>query len=109
MSPADRAKSLHALAEAARDEGDLRTAAALKGAAAAWERIAAPGVPWSHKRLRADIRQLRIDLATAMGPFQPPAPPKAPSPSRAVPGDAPPPVSNRLIQLQASREATIEF
>lgn len=101
MSPADRAKSLHALSEAARDEGDLRTAAALKSAAAAWERVAGPGVEWSLKRLQADLRQLRIDVAIATGPFQPPQPPKAPPPAQRHPETI---VAHTLMQ-----EATIEF
>lgn len=110
MSPADRAKSLHALAEAARDEGDLRTAAALKSAAAAWERIGSPSVGWSTKRLHADLRQLRIDVTIARGPFQPPAPPKAPSPA-AAPLSPPRPVHarERAPAYVGTPEGTIAF
>lgn len=104
MSPADRAKSLHAQAEAAREAGDLKTASCLKSAAGAWERIAGPGVAWSHKRLRADLRLLRIDVAISTGPFQPPQPPKAPRPSAAPLSPAPIHARERIVQ-----EASIEF
>jgi hypothetical protein len=85
VSPADRAKAAHKAAEAAREAGDLTTARALSAAAGAWERVAGPGVEWSTKRLQADLLQLRIDVAIATGPFQPPVPPKAPSPAAVQP------------------------
>jgi len=84
MSPADRARAAHAAAEAAREAGaDPRDVAALKAAAALWERVAGPGLALSTKALRRDLRALRIDVAIATGPFQPPQPPKAPAPAKA--------------------------
>jgi len=84
VSPADRAKAAHAAAEAAREAGDITTARALSAAASAWERVAGPGVAWSTKKLEADLLRLRIDVVAYRGPFQPPQPPKAPSPAHAV-------------------------
>ena len=85
MSPADRARAAHKAAEVAREAGDLRTASALKSAAAAWERVAGPGLAWGTRRLKADLLKLRIDCAIYRGPFAPPQPPKAPSPVAAIP------------------------
>jgi len=82
---AERAKSLHALSEAAREEGDIRTAEALTSAAKAWERVAGPGVPWSFAPLRRDLACLKRDLAEANGPFKAPEPPKSPPPAAAQP------------------------
>jgi hypothetical protein len=105
MSPADRAKSLHALSEAAREEGDLKTADALKAAAGAWERIAGPGVAWSHKQLQGDLLRLRLDVVAYRGPFQPPQPPKAPSPSQ----EPLSPTARAAARVQLPEGATIEF
>ena len=77
MSPAERARAAYAAAEATDHPRDK---AALRAAAALWERIAGPGVSWSTKDLSRDLRALRIDVAVACGPFQPPKAPKAPSP-----------------------------
>lgn len=108
MSPADRAKAAHAAAEAADHPRDK---AALKAAAAAWERIAGPGVAWGTKQLEGDLLRLRIDVVAYQGPFQPPQPPKAPSPAAA------PLIDPQLIGSTSARgnfqnlprEATIEF
>jgi hypothetical protein len=75
-----RAAAAHAAAELAEHPRDR---AALKAAAAAWERIAGPGVAWGTKQLGKDLLQLRIDVVAYQGPFQPPQPPKAPSPAAA--------------------------
>jgi hypothetical protein len=82
VSPLDRAKAAHAAAELADHPRDK---AALRAAAYAWERIAGPGVAWSTKDLRRDLRALRIDTAMATGPFTKPQPPKAPRPSAVTP------------------------
>jgi hypothetical protein len=79
VSPRERAAAAHAAAEAAIHPRDK---AAFRAAAAAWERIAGPGVPWSLEPLARDLRQLRIDVAIATGPFTPPQPPKAAPPVR---------------------------
>lgn len=108
MSPLDRAKAAHAAAEAADHPRDK---AAWKVAAALWERIAGPGQAPFYKALQADLRQLRIDVVVARGPFQPPQPPKAPSPAaqplieelRAAGGPAARELAARL------EVATIEF
>lgn len=107
MSAQARAQAAHKAAELAAEAGDLRTAQAFRAAARAWERVAAPGVAWSTKLLRADLTQLRIDCAIARGPFQPPQPPKAPSP-KADP--APLPEGNVILRpVVRPQEATIEF
>jgi hypothetical protein len=103
VSPTERAKAAHAAAEAAEHPRDK---AALKAAAGAWEQIARGGTPWSHRLLWADLRQLQRDFAVATGPFQHPAPPKAPAPSQ-VPLVAPP--TQRIIRSAAPQEATIAF
>jgi hypothetical protein len=79
MSPAERAAAAHAAAEAADHPRDK---AALLGAARAWERIAGPGAQWSLRGEQRALRRLRIDVAVAAGPFQKPAPPKAPPPAK---------------------------
>ena len=109
MSPADRARAARAAAEAARDAGeDPRTVAALVAAAALWERVAGPGSPWSLKGTRRELRSLRIELAVATGPFQPPRPPKAPSPAAVKPDAAE--LTRRIVQsVEHLREETIEF
>lgn len=107
---ADRAKSLHAQAEAAREAGDLKTASCLKSAAGAWERIAGPGVAWSTKDLHRDLRLLRIDVAISTGPFQPPVPPKAPAPAQERshhPALNPPPHVREALQVLEAQ--TIQF
>ena len=97
-----RAAAAHAAAEAADHPRDR---AALKAAAAAWERIAGPGVAWGTKQLEGDLLRLRIDVVAYQGPFQPPQPPKAPAPAAApliVAG-------YDLTARPAPQEATIEF
>jgi hypothetical protein len=82
VSPRERAAAAHAAAELAPHPRDK---AAWKAAAAAWERIAGPGTPWSTKLLTSDLADLKRDIAHARGPFQPPQPPKAPSPQAVKP------------------------
>ena|SRR2546429_6888812 len=82
MSPAERAKAAYAAAELADHPRDK---AALKAAAAAWERISRSSVPWSHEPLRRDLRQLKRDVVAATGPFTAPKAPKAaPTPEPVV-------------------------
>lgn len=78
-----RAKAAQAAAEAASDAGDIRTAQAYRAAAATWERLSRPGTRWSLEPARQQLKQLKRDFAAATGPFQPPAPPKTPSPAAA--------------------------
>lgn len=82
MSALDRARAARAAAEATDSPADRK---AWLAAAALWERIGGPGQPLSLEPLGRDLRQLRIDVAIATGPFQPPRPPKAPSPARELP------------------------
>jgi hypothetical protein len=100
VSPAQalaRARAASAAAELAADRGDLRTAQALRGAAATWERLARPGVLWSMEPTRRALRLVKRELAVATGPFQPPAPPKAPLPAK-------------QLAVEATRDhVTIEF
>jgi hypothetical protein len=106
VSPADRAKACYAAAELASHPRDR---AALKAAAAAWERIAGPGVAWGTKQLEGDLLKLRIDCVAYQGPFQAPRPPKAPSPSAVDPTLD---IKRKALQRTAARvaqEATIEF
>lgn len=77
-----RAKAATVAAEAAQEAGDHRTAQAYRAAAAAWERLSRPGASWSQEPVRQQLKRLKRDFAAATGPFQPPAPPKAPSPAR---------------------------
>jgi hypothetical protein len=93
VNPADRARAAHAQAEAASDPRDR---AAWLAAAAAWEKIAAPGQTWSMDAPRAAMARLRRDLRNASGPFQAPRPPKAPPPQAVAP-------------QRKREEATIEF
>jgi hypothetical protein len=108
VSPLDRAKAAHAAAEAADHPRDK---AALRAAAAAWERIAGPGVSWSHLDLRRDLTSLKRHVAQANGPFKaPPQPPKAPSPSQATPDRAE--LTARIVKSIAhlrEEPAAIEF
>jgi hypothetical protein len=92
-----RARAAAAAAQLAAEAGDLRTAQALRGAAASWERLARPGVLWSMEPIRRALRLVKRELAVSTGPFQPPAPPKAP-----------PPAANRLREAVNDR-VTIEF
>jgi hypothetical protein len=79
VSPRERAAAAHAAAEAATHPRDK---AALRAAAAAWERIAGPGVAWSLEPLARDLACLKRQVAMANGPFKAPEPPKAaPAPS----------------------------
>ncbi len=101
MSPAERAKAAYAAAEAADHPRDK---AALRAAAAAWDRIAGPRVSWSIKDLRRDLRLLRIETAMATGPFTKPAPPKAPSPAA-----EPAPFKPGLVLTREPEVANIQF
>jgi hypothetical protein len=101
VSPTERAAAAHAAAELATHPRDR---AALKAAASAWERIAGPGVPWSHEPLRRDLRAFRIELAVATGPFQAPRPPQAPAPQSVKPQGG----AIERLQARAVRE-TIQF
>jgi hypothetical protein len=105
VSPAARAKACYAAAELATHPRDR---AALKAAAAAWERIAGPGVEWSTKVLKADLLRLRIDCAIATGPFTKREPPKAPSPVAVKPDIHSAAAVRARFQARA-QEATIEF
>lgn len=110
MSPADaraRAAAAHAAAELSEHPRDR---AALKAAAAAWERIAGPGVAWGTRRLEGDLLQLRIDVVAYQGPFQPPQPPKAPAPVAVTP-ERPQADGNVILRpvRPVPQEATIEF
>lgn len=91
-----RARAVAAMAEAAADAGDQRTAAAYRSAAAAWERLAGPPVPWSLEPAHRELRLLKRELAVSTGPFQPPAPPRRPPPSVARPEREPPSIEARL-------------
>lgn len=105
MTPAAlaRARATAAQAELAAEAGDHRTAQALRGAAASWERLARPGVAWSLEPARRQLVGLKRELAVANGPFKAPEPPKAPSPAAIRPD----PVK---IQRQLQEIATtIEF
>ena len=78
MSPRERAAACYAQAEATDHPRDK---AALRAAAAAWDRIAGPRVAWSTKDLSRDLTCLKRDVAMANGPFKTPKPPRAPSPA----------------------------
>ena len=85
VSPADalaRARAASAAAELAAEAGDLRTAQALRGAAATWERLGKPGVLWSMEPTRRALKLVKRELAFATGPFQPPASPKVAPPAK---------------------------
>jgi hypothetical protein len=83
VSPRERAAAAYAAAELAEHPADK---AALKAAAATWERIAGPGTAWSTKILRKDLADLKRHVAQANGPFKAPQPPKAPPPAAVTPG-----------------------
>lgn len=85
----ERARAATERAELAAEAGDHRTAAALRAAAQAWERLARPGVAWSLEPVRQQLQQLKRELAVSTGPFQPPAPPKPPAPRAARPDPTP--------------------
>ena len=101
MSPAERAQAAYAQAEATDHPRDK---AALRAAAAAWDRIAGPPVAWSTKDLSRDLKALKRAVAQATGPFQAPKPPRAPSPSA-----EPPPFKPGLALTPAREAATIQF
>jgi hypothetical protein len=94
VSPAARAAAAYAAAELAEHPADK---AALKGAARLWERIAGPGVEWSLEPLRRDLRTLKLDVAIACSPIQPPQPPKA-APLAAEP---------RIVRSRVQEEAIV--
>jgi hypothetical protein len=106
-----RARAAVAAAELAADGGDHRTAQALRGAAASWERLARPGVAWSQEPARRALTGLKRELAVANGPFKAPQPPKAPPPPAAAHRPDPERIQHQLreIAVQARQEATIEF
>jgi hypothetical protein len=109
VSPRERAAACYAAAELASHPRDR---AALKAAAAAWERIAGPGVAWGTKRLESDLLKLRIDCVAYQGPFQAPQPPKAPPPNAVAPNNAHPYLSDSQLYRQTVaklQETTIEF
>ena len=99
-----RAAAAHAQAELADHPRDK---AALRASARAWEQVAGPSPGWSTKDLEGQLLQLRIDVVAYQGPFQPPAPPKAPAPV-AVDIHSAAAVRARF-QARAAQEATIEF
>jgi hypothetical protein len=105
------ARRASAQAELAAEAGDLRTAQALRGAAASWERLARPGVPWSYEPARRHLIGLKREVAVANGPFKAPQPPKAPSPAAARPEPTTADLSRRVVEsVQHLQEpTTIEF
>lgn len=101
-----RAQAAYAAAEAARDAGDLATAAALKSAAQAWERRP---VAWSTKPMRQQLTLLRVDVALATGPFQPPKTPKAAPPAQVDIHSAAAVRARHEERVRSRENQTIEF
>jgi hypothetical protein len=113
VSPAQalaRARAAAAAAELAAERGDLRTAQALRGAAAIWERLARPGVAWSPEPARRQLVVLKRELTVAMGPFKAPQSPKVPPPAFVRRPD-PEKILRQLGEIAAQERAksTIEF
>lgn len=109
MTPAAalaRARATAAQADLAFEQGDLRTAQALRGAQGLWERLARPGIAWSLEPARRQLTGLKRELAVANGPFTTPKPPKAPSPATAE-------LTRRIVDsvkhLERLEAVTIEF
>lgn len=63
MTPRDHVARAQALLNAATDPHDQ---AAYRGVIAAWTRLAAPALPWSHDPARRALAQLQRDVAAPL-------------------------------------------